>query len=503
MRSSRILTVFAIVSLAGALTAPTAAGAAQFGADVTYQTIPGEGGAPMRGFVVTPTGRGNGPFPLIVMPSSWGAPNVEYVGAARRLAAESGDVVISYTSRGFYDSGGEIDIAGPDTIADVSRVIDWALANTPSDGGKVGIAGISYGAGIGLLAAGRDNRVKAVASMSTWADLEASLYPGETISQLATGSLLALGHVAGRPGPDLRKITDEFLQGRIDHARSLAPSRSAVTTVDKINANGAAVMIANSWQDAIFPPNQAIDFYDRLSTPKRLMLQGGDHATSELLGAIGLSNDVWDAATRWFDHYLGGANNGIDRTPPVQLMPANGSTWRGYPAMPTRTESISLSPDTFATGVDTIAGSGVPLLGGALQGYFKIPAGVFIPGVVRALAGVWYGPVYSSDTTVVGRPRIKTTVTPSEPDTSLFAYLYDVDDLGFGSLVSHKPLTIRGATPGKAVPIDFALESISWDVPAGHRLVLVVDTEDLRYTSESKLGGTLSFSQGQLLVPRG
>ncbi|MFC0114676.1 CocE/NonD family hydrolase [Kibdelosporangium aridum] len=227
----------------------------------------------MRGFVVTPTGRGDGPFPLLVMPASWGAPNLEYVGAARKLAAESGDVVISYSSRGFYDSGGEIDVAGPDTVNDVSRVIDWALANTRADPSKVGVAGISYGAGIGLLAAANDSRIKAVASMSTWADLEASLYPNHTVSQLSAGALLAVAQVAGRPGPDLRRITAEFLQGKIDYARQLAPSRSASTKVDKINANGAAILIANSWQDAIFPPNQAVDFYDRLRVPKRLMLQ--------------------------------------------------------------------------------------------------------------------------------------------------------------------------------------------------------------------------------------
>src|SRR5688572_27929401 len=132
MRSSRMLTLLTTVAVVGTLLAPTS-GAQTYGADISYQSIPGHGGTPMRGFVVTPTGRGDGPFPLLVMPASWGAPNLEYVGAARKLAAESGDVVISYTSRGFYDSGGEIDVAGPDTVDDVSRVIDWALANTPAD----------------------------------------------------------------------------------------------------------------------------------------------------------------------------------------------------------------------------------------------------------------------------------------------------------------------------------------------------------------------------------
>jgi predicted acyl esterase len=500
MRSSRILTLLMTGAVAGALLAPTA-NAASYGADISYQSVPGAGGTPMRGFVVTPTGRGDGPFPLLVMPASWGAPDLEYVGAARKLAAESGDVVISYTSRGFYDSGGEIDVAGPDTVNDVSRIIDWALANLPADGNRIGVAGISYGAGIGLLAAANDPRIKAVASMSTWADLEASLYPDNTISLLSAGALLAIAQVVGRPGPDLRKITSEFLAGKIDYARQLSPSRSAASKVDQINANGAAIMIANSWEDAIFPPNQAIDFYDRLSTPKRLMLQGGDHATSELLGAVGLSNDVWEAATKWFDHYLNGVGNGIDQTQPVQLMSANAGAWHGYPTLAgaaTRSDTITLSSRTFGSGVGTIADSGIPLLSGALQGYLKIPTGVVIPAVLPGLAGIWNGPTYSKATTVVGKPHLTATVTSSAENTSLFAYLYDVNALGVGSLITYKPYTVRGA---KTATLDFPLESISWDVPAGHHLTLVVDTMDLRYTSEST-AGLVKISQGALTVPR-
>jgi predicted acyl esterase len=500
MRSSRMLTLLATVAAAGALAAPASA-AASPGADISYQSIPGQNGTPMRGFVVTPTGRGDGPFPLLVMPASWGVPNLEYVGAARKLAAESGDVVISYTSRGFYDSGGEIDVAGPDTVDDVSRVIDWAVANTPADEARVGVAGISYGAGIGLLAAAKDKRIKAVASMSTWADLEAALYPNNTISQVSAGALLAIAQVVGRPGPDLRKITDEFLQGRIDYARELSPSRSASSKVDAINADGAAIMIANSWQDAIFPPNQAVDFYDRLTTPKRLLLQGGDHATSELLGAVGLSNDVWDAATKWFDHYLNGTDNGIDRTQPVQLMSANASTWHGYESLgaaATKKDTIALRARTFGTGLDTTANAGVPLLSGALQGYFKIPTGVLTPTVLPTLAGIWNGPVYGKATTVVGKPRLTANVTSTNKDTSFFAYLYDVDAFGVGSLITHKPFTLRDA---KSATIDFALESISWDVPAGHHLTLIVDSEDLRYASASS-AGVVTLSDGTLTVPR-
>jgi len=49
------------------------------------------------------------------MPASWSAPSLEYVLAAAKLAKDSGYETISYTSRGFWDSGGTIQIAGPRT----------------------------------------------------------------------------------------------------------------------------------------------------------------------------------------------------------------------------------------------------------------------------------------------------------------------------------------------------------------------------------------------------
>jgi X-Pro dipeptidyl-peptidase C-terminal non-catalytic domain len=152
----------------------------------------------------------------------------------------------------------------------------------------------------------------------------------------------------------------------------------------------------------------------------------------------------------------------------------------------------------FGSGIDSVANSGVPILSGALQGYLKIPTGVAIPLVLPAVAGVWGVPAYDSATTVVGRPRFTATVTSSAKDTSLFVYLYDVNALGIGSLITYKPVTIRGTS---TATVDVPLEAISWDVPAGHHLAVVVDTEDLRFTSDSSLG-TVKISQGSLTVPR-
>ncbi|TWD83090.1 putative acyl esterase [Kribbella amoyensis] len=501
---------FTVVTPIAETQAQTAAGFS-----TAYQRIPGDGGSQLGAVVLTPTGQGEGPFPLVVMPSSWGVPNVEYVGQGAKLAT-AGFQVISYSSRGFWDSGGGIDIAGPPTVADVSKVIDWADEYTPADTDRVAAVGISYGAGVSLLAGARDDRIKAVGALSGWADLIGSLNPNDSVALQAVAGLLALGNVTGRPGPEMRSLQTKFLTGDYDgaiaDARQLSPVRSAATVVDETNRNRPAVFLASAFEDSIFPPTQYTDFFTRLTGPKRLLLAHGDHATPEATGGIGLPNETWDKLVPWLRQHLTGT--GGDDGAAVQVKDQRG-VWRGYPnwaavgeqrtsylSKPvglSRTGGLQGQASTgwsnrIGAGVPTRADSGVALVSGALQGLLSIPTGVATPLVDRSFAGVWAGPVYQQGAVVNGAPRLHVTVTPSARDTSLFAYLYDVDALGVGSLVTHKPYTVRGATPGKAVPLDFRLEATSWQVAAGHRLVLVVDTVDPRYLGRSALGSSVSFS---------
>ncbi len=226
------------------LVAPTAHAAPGFA--VTYQTIPGDGGTALKAFVIKPIARGAGPFPLLVMPSSWSLLDVEYVGAAARLATERGFEVVSYTSRGFWDSAGQIEVAGPQDTADQSKVIDWAVANANADASRVGLAGISYGAGISLLTAARDKRVRAVAAMSAWADLAASLYPNQTLSEQTAATLLLAGDITGRPGTNLKKLQSAYFSGDLAPVLPLAAAHGAAAYLDQINANHPAILIGNA-----------------------------------------------------------------------------------------------------------------------------------------------------------------------------------------------------------------------------------------------------------------
>ncbi len=482
-----------------------------------YERIPGWDGTALGALVLVPEGQGPGPFPLVVMPASWSLPNLEYVGRASALAS-AGYVVVSYTSRGFWDSAGQIDIAGAATVEDVSAVIDWALANTPADARAIGASGISYGAGTSLLAAARDPRIKAVAALSGWADLEASLYAQRTVSQQGVALLVAAGAVTGRPGPELAQITARVAVGDYDGAVQgflpAAAERGVIHEVQALNRNGTAVLLANAFNDGLFPPNQYVDLFERLHGPKRLLLSQGDHATAELPGALGLPNAVYDAAVRWFDRYLKQVPNGVETEPAVRLATLDGqwldyAGWREVQAAPTRYglgAPAGLRPTgtlqdgdapgwshRIATGLPTVADSGIVLVTGLLQGLGQ-PAVASIPLVARAGAGVWMGPVYSRERVLAGAPSLRITLTPSQPEVSLFAYLYSVDALGGGQLLSHAPYTVRGATPGVARTVDIALEATAARLPAGRRLVLVVDTTDPRYTAATRAGGTLTFA---------
>ncbi|MGW4700783.1 CocE/NonD family hydrolase [Streptomyces sp. NPDC004285] len=501
MRASLVLAVSAALVAGTALGSAPVAQAAETAGSIRFVDITGEGGTVLKANVVTPAGAGStARHPLIVLPTSWAVPQVEYLAQAKKLA-DSGYVVVSYNSRGFWQSGGEIETAGPKDIADASKVIDWALANTPSDPAHVGMAGVSYGAGISLLAAAHDPRIKAVAALSGWADLIESIYSGRTQHLQAAALLGGAGYLTGRPGPELQEILGDFLSSNLDKEEDMIDwgrKRSAAEQLDRINANGAAIMLGNAWGDTIFPPNQYASFYEKLTGPKRLEFRPGDHATAEATGLLGLPNDTWTSAHRWFDHYLRGEDNGVDREQPVRLKPRSDAPYEGYPDW----KSLDANRRTFDLGgtqriranVDSGANGGTVMLSNLLDQFFQAPPVASVPLLPRAFAGVWQSERYDTPQRVRGTVKVHTTVSSTKESGTLVAYLYDVGPLGLGKLVSNAPYTFHDRTPGQPFGVDLDLFSTAYDVPAGHRLALVVDTVDPLYIEHNPTGAQLTFS---------
>ena len=493
----------------------------------SLHAIPTTDGYQLNAYVSVPTGQGNGPFPVIVMPSSWGLGYIEYVGAANTWAND-GYIVVSYASRGFgltcsiSTSCGYIDIAGTPTVNDVSTVIDWTLANTPANPDAIGVSGISYGGGTSLLGAENDPRIKAVAAMSTWADLQASLDANQTPSAQGIG-LLSVASYLGKPGPLMQQINQSVIglnfYGAVQDLLPVVAQRNPISMINQINQNHPAVFLANGFEDSLFVPSQLINFYNQLTVPKYLMFSHGDHATAELTGALGFPNEVYTAATAWFDHYLKGVNNGIDQQSPVQLETQNGA-WSGFASwnavqsgavtynlgnpnfglfnLSSTGSLASGNPSSwqysFLGGIPTIANSGLVLVNG-LATQLDLPLSVSLPLIARANAAVWTGPVLSKSQNLTGLSTLHITVTPSTSQLSLFAYLYSVDPLtGFGQLISWKPYSLLNVTPKVPQSVSMQLEATDWQINAGQQLALVIGTVDLRYAGVTPPASPVSFS---------
>ena len=112
-----------LAALASTLTATVLIGggpAAAASPTVRFVDLPGDGVTLKANVVAPASGAGH---PAVVFPSSWGLNDLEYLAQAKAMA-DSGYVVVSYTPRGWWSSGGEIDTAGPLDMADLSKVID-------------------------------------------------------------------------------------------------------------------------------------------------------------------------------------------------------------------------------------------------------------------------------------------------------------------------------------------------------------------------------------------
>ncbi|OIJ97579.1 acyl esterase [Streptomyces sp. MUSC 14] len=502
LRTTAATAVSAVLISGGVVgLAPAAQAAPAAAPSVRFVDITGDGGTVLKANVVAPAdASATHRYPLVVLPTSWSLPQVEYLVQAEKLA-DAGYVVLTYNVRGFWQSGGQIEVAGPPDVADASKVIDWALAHTPADPGHIGMAGVSYGAGISLLAAAHDKRIKAVAALSGWADLVDSIYSGRTQHLQALGVLDGLGRLTGRESPELRAMFQNLYSSNLSKEQEMiawAKKRSPATYLDQLNRNGAAVMLANAWGDTIFNPNEYADFYEKLKVPKRLELRPGDHATAELTGLFGLPNDVWTDTERWLDHYLKGTDNGIDHEEPVQLKSRSAGGYEGYPDWKsvgaTRKKIELAGSTTIHANVDSGADGGIVFLSSILDQVAQLPPMASIPLLPRRWAAVWQSPRYGTGQQVRGTASLHTTLTPTAESGTLVAYLYDVGPLGVGKLVTHAPYTWHGRTPGEAFDVDLDLFSTAYDVPAGHRLALVVDTVDPLYIEHNPSGAQLTFS---------
>ncbi|MFI0742248.1 CocE/NonD family hydrolase [Streptomyces sp. NPDC021100] len=477
-------------------------------------TVPGAGGAGLDGALWKhPPGESR---PLIVMPSPWTDVGWWVYAVQATLFALEGYNILAYTARGFGRSEGEVEVAGPEDVSDGSLALGYLIEQSGGTFTKAGFLGDSYGSGISQLVAAHDERVSAVVAMSTWGDLGEAFYENSTRHTAAVQGLFDAAKNA-RLSERTQEIFADVLAGRnVSKTLEWAHERSPYTYVDLLNSRAIPVYFAHAWHETLFPTNQTLKVFNALTGPKHITLSIGDHSGPETAGTIGLPNRIWEGAHRWLAHHLKGEPDASDTEGQVSghLMwkgPLDDAeTWDAFTGRPeplyltgavqdTGDGALTDKPGTgwsltFRTGTDTpaivadkIIQTGVEEMKGRPKEY---PTG----DIDRADAGVWVSTPTPGAATLRGIPRLRLTYTASSPQMTFVAHLFDVDDTGKAHIITHAPFTDADAAIGRPATVDILLQATGYTVPAGHRLMLVLDARDPFYSDANKLGATITVS---------
>ncbi|MEU6867798.1 alpha/beta fold hydrolase [Streptomyces sp. NPDC046876] len=453
---------------------------------------------------------GSGPRPVIVMPSPWTDLGWLPYAVQAAVCAARGYNVLAYSARGFAGSEGQVEVAGPLDVADGSRVLDHLIERTTGPVTRIGFLGTSYGSGIGQLVAAHDTRVDAVVALSTWGDLGEVFRENRTRRVAAVEALL---RAAGRArlSPQTQSVFENVLAGRdVEAALRWAGQRSPFGQVKELNRRQVPVYFSHAWHETLFPVNQTLKMFNELTGPKRIDLSVGDHGGPEMTGLAGLPNRIWTTAHRWLDHHLKGADNGIPDEGQVLGEVMWGRTLEPRPTWHSVTEHVRRlhlvdggeladAPEAgWSTGV--LCGVDTPAVvadGIVRSGYDEMagrPKAYRTGDIDRTVAAVWTADPEPETARLRGTPRLRVTYRAANSGSTFVAYLLDVAPDGTGHLVTHAPYSDLQSPPDSLVAADIELQATAYDVPRGHRLMLVIDARDPFYADANLPRATLAFT---------
>jgi len=458
--------------------------------------------------------------PAIVFINSWGLNEYEYLTQAAQLA-EKGYVVLSYSTRGWGQSEGVINTAGPLDVSDYKKVIDYLIEHFPVDPNAIGTAGISYGSGISLLGAAADPRVKAVSAMSSWGDLVDALYGNDT-PRLVWGELLTItGDLLGNLDPEVNQHWDDIKSqnlSAIPAIKEWAADRSPINFVDQLNANGTAVYLGKAYGDNLFQPNTLLDMFAQLTGPKHIDLVPGTHATAELLpGLAGIGDNlIWENTFKWFDLHLKGESNDLATAKPLNMkvkFAGRYESFDDYPVPNASKKTFYLHPrsaldtgdletysyngwfstdDTINAWAGTLFSTQIPLLSQLLE-QFEIPILADISAASDTRSVYYQSDRLDQALQIRGTPNVTLQVQPHYSQLQLVAYLYDMDWTGTGRLITHGVITLPQAPWGDKIELNLDMVTTAYDVPKGNRVVLAIDTKDPEYKSPTGVNYYVDF----------
>jgi hypothetical protein len=317
LRSSFVRRVLLVVTVALVWAAPAQAISKESGrqtmADgtkIAYDLYKPDGTAPAGG------------WPAVIFLHGLGG-SKDQLATVGTIAAAQGYAALAYTARGQGTSTGDFGLAGPNEISDERAMFNWLAGLPDVSNTQIGAWGISYGGGEvwNGLAAGIP--YKAAEVLETWTDLYSALWP-----QGVAKSGVVNGFAKGLPA-SVQPTSPAAI-------KALADSRSALSKLSSITT---PVYMFQGRVDYAFDVTQAENGFLHVAGPKHLYIGQFGHPPSSFPGpdlTYVLTNGL-----AWFDHYLKGAPNGIDTSPPLTIAAASGPLRASFVGLP-RTKVVGV-----------------------------------------------------------------------------------------------------------------------------------------------------------------
>ena len=488
---------------------------------------------------------GEGPWPAILealpyrkddLTSSY---RTEYV----RLS-EAGYVMCRVDVRGTGTSEGVAEDEYPEIEQrDMNEVIAW-LASQDWCTGNVGMYGTSYSGFNSIqVAMTRPPALKAIIPIYATDDRYADdvHYFGGALKALdlvdyptyMTG-LNALPPVPSLYGDGWREVWEKRVQEnepwliRWLEEQTFGPYWQHGSLRPDYGAIRAATMIIAGWADGY--TNNSLRTMAALTCPKRLILGPWAHASTET-SLPGPNVDLLPEMVRWWDRWLKGIDNGVDREPPILIF-ARRSTkpqpdlgevsgeWRYEAGWPLdRGRELPL-PFGNAVAVGRPASDPDEL---EVRGDVGWTAWISCAGHLpygqpqdqrpdEAWSLVYEWPPVAEELEILGHPRVDVTVTSSAPVAYLSAKLCDVFPDGTSALVTRGLLNLAHREsrerpsplePGTPYRVAVELEVTSWAFEPGHRIRLDLAGSDWPNAWPPPAAATLTFERGgsALILP--
>jgi ABC-2 type transport system ATP-binding protein len=438
------------------------------------------------------------PVPLVLRTHGWGGTGETSKGGTLGKLVDAGYAVLTWDSRGFGQSGGEVHIDNPLFEGkDASALIDWAVANAPIAKDRtgdpvVGMSGGSYAGGIQTATASFDQRIDAIAPEISWRDLRYALAPGDVIKLgwvsllYAAGNTALSGGIAGATGPaglELGRYTPDLdralatgaATGQLDNdAKAFLAGSSIDHYASRSPLLDVPTLVMQGSVDTLFNLTDGYGIYEqarRAGAPAKFIAFCGGH--------VGCPADYAETDDRahldkalltWFDRYLRGsrASTGAPveyRTNAGGFRPADGF------APSNRTVVTGVATGSLvSTAAPETASLSAPGLGTVTT---AVPSAAGDPRAITAEVLT-----AARDTDLVGIPTATVEVSGTGDSAHLFLKLVH-RETGHVLNLQEAPVRVAGLTTPQTLSV--RMPGIAYTLPAGDHLDLQVSTASSAY----------------------